>query len=137
MMNKLAQDIALAVNYKLAGLGGALVGGGVGAIGSGLAGGLYGGMLGGGIGTLRGLIQKHQAMKNRNFLQKLLNMDAGPQVWDVIKHDAGTGAKILGGLGAVSGGLNGMAVGSLSQDLYNDSRPAIQALSRELANGMR
>ena len=119
MMNKLANDIAQQVQLKLAylnnvkqaGLGGALLGGTAGAIAGGFNGGLGGGILGAGVGGIRGAIQKHQAMKNRNFLQKLLNLDAGPNVLDTIKHDAGIGATIgagtYGTLGALGGGLQG------------------------------
>ena len=129
MMNKLANDIANAVNYKLAmynsqmsktaGLQGALVGGLSGALGGGVGGAIDGGLLGAGIGGIRGLIQKHNAMKNRNFIQRLFNMEAGPGVWDTMKHDAGVGAKTLGGIYALLGGAGGAISNSMAEDVLN------------------
>lgn len=131
MINKLAEDINKAVNYKLAmynfqmsktaGLSGAFIGGLSGALGGGAVGALHGGLLGAGIGGVRGLIQKHNAMKNRNFIQRLFNMEAGPSVWDTIKHDAGVGAGVSGGIHALLYGPIGAVNGSWLENVSNST----------------
>ena len=130
-MNKLAEDINNAVNYKLAmynfqmsktaGLSGAFMGGLSGALGGGAIGALHGGLLGACVGGIRGLIQKHNAMKNRNFIHRLFNMEAGPSVWDTIKHDAGIGAGVSGGIHALLHGSTGAVNGSWLENVGNSA----------------
>lgn len=117
MMNKLANDIAATVNYKLAALN-ALSG--AGSFLGGLGGTALGASVGGGVGTLAGVIKgirENNQLKNMGLLEKAKRYLNGEQTSRTGLQNFGHVLKrgLQGNLAGVGiGGLGGGALGGLS-----------------------